>query len=158
MAEVVLGRYRPEPGTRAEDLEIPGPGLYEADFELPNWLLPDLDVERRFTFPLEGSKIEHVRTRVIGSTLTMRFRVVDEPRLTVQSPQTAGLFVALTVANVLRFVAASILGALAVKLIQAIVEGLREVRKLGETPAGIGLAALGVAGAIAIAVGTWKGG
>lgn len=148
MAEIVLGRWKPGPGVRAEELEIPGPGLYEADFGVPSWLVPDLDVIREFDFNVQGARVRHLRSTVEGETLTVRFRVEDDPQSAVAGPQTSALFLGLTAATILRAVAATILGTLAVKLIQGIVEALREVRKLGETPAGIGLGALGVAGAL----------
>lgn len=148
MAEIVLGRWKPGPGVRAEELELPGPGLYEADFAVPGWLLPDLDVQRSFEFQHAGSRIQHIRSTVEGSSLTVRFRVLEDADKATANPQTQALFLGLTVAGVLRGVAAVILGTLAVQLVQGIVEALTEVRKLGETPAGIGLGALGVAGAL----------
>ena len=150
MAEIVLGRFTPGPGQRAEDLEIPGPGLYEADFNVPDWLVPNFDNGRAFTFKHDGKRVTHVRSVVKGDKLTVRFRVAQEGPASAVMPQTEFLLVPLTIGIVLRAIAAGVFGTLVVLAINGIVQALREVRKLGETPAGIGLAALGVAGAFVL--------
>lgn len=147
--EVVIGTYRPSPGVRAEDLEIPGPGLYEADFEVPGWLLPDFSSDRRFVFRVSGSPVRHIRSRVTGNVLTTRFEVLEPA--SAGTPETQFL-VAFTFANVLRGIAVVIFGTLAAKILQGIVEALREVRRIVETPGGfgigIGLGTLAVAGGL----------
>lgn len=150
MTEIVLGRYRPSPGQRAEDLEIPGPGLYEADFSVPDWLVPDFDKSRAFSFKHDGKRITHLRSFVKGDKLTVRFKVADEGPANNVTPQTEFLLGPLTVGIVVRAIAGAVFGTLVVLAINGIVQALREVRKLGETPAGIGLAALGVAGALVL--------
>lgn len=150
MGEVVLGRYTPSPGQRAEDLEIPGPGLYEADFNVPSWLVPNFNVSRAFSFKHDGKRVTHVRSFVKDDLMTVRFKVADEGPATAVSPQTQFLVGPLTVGIVLRAIAGGVFGTLVVLALNGIVQALREVRKIGETPAGIGLAALGVAGAFLI--------
>jgi hypothetical protein len=149
MGETVIGRYHPQPGVRAEDLEIPGPGVYEADFGVPDWLVPDLDVGREFEIKRGENLITHHRSTIKGNVLTVRFSV---ERIAAPPAQTIiGLLGPLTVGIVARAVFVIVLGTLGVLIVQAIVDALREVRKIGETPAGIGLAALGVAGALVLA-------
>lgn len=147
MAEIVLGRYRPSPGTPIEQFEIPGEGLWEADFEIPGWLVPDFDTQREFQFARQGKTVTHLRTISHGDLLTIRFHV-EENAVATSSQQLAAAPV-LTVAVVARAVFGVILGALAVGIIKGIVDGLRELRKLGESKAGLGLgvgiAAAGVA-------------
>lgn len=150
MAEVVLGRYRPGPGQRAEDLQIPGPGVYEADFDVPDWLVPDFDVARAFSFKHDGKRVTHKRSFVKGSVLTVRFVVVEETAANNVTPQTEFIAGPLTVGIVLRAIAGGVMGTLVVLALNGIVQALREVRKLAETPAGVGLAALGVAGALVL--------
>jgi len=135
MAEIVVGRWRPSPGMPLESFEVPGPGLYEADFEVPDFLLPDFDVNRHLEFIRDGKKIEHIRSNVAGPVLTMRFRVSELVDASVTPPQTSAVVV-LTVAVVARAVFGVIMGALAVLVIKGIVDGLREVRRLAETPSG----------------------
>lgn len=135
MAEIVVGRWRPSPGMPLESFEVPGPGLYEADFEVPDFLLPDFDTSREFVFYRDGKKVEHLRTSVVGPLLTMRFRVSEFQDASVTPPQTAEV-VTLTVAVVARAVFGVVLGALAVLIVKGIVDGLREVRRLAETPGG----------------------
>jgi hypothetical protein len=135
MAEIVVGRFRPSPGMPLESFEIPGPGLYEADFEVPDFLLVDFESNRHLEFIRDGKLIEHLRTVVKGPLLTMRFRVTELQDASVKPPQTAEV-VTLTVAVVARAVFGVILGALAVLVVKGIVDGLREVRKLAETPGG----------------------
>lgn len=150
MAEIVVGRFRPSPGMPLEDFEVPGPGLYEADFEVPDFLLIDFESTRKLEFIRDGKQITHLRTVVKGPLLTMRFRVEELQDASVTPPQTAEV-VTLTVAVVARAIFGVILGALAVLVVRGIVDGLREVRKLAETPggslltAGAGLALAGVA-------------
>lgn len=148
MAEVVLGRYKPGPGQRAEDLEIPGPGVYEADFTVPDWLVPDFDATRAFSFKHDGKRITHIRSFIRGDLMTVRFKVADEGPTNSVMPQTQFLLGPLTVGIVIRAIAGTVFGTLVVLALNGIVQALREVRKIGETPAGIGLGALGVAGAI----------
>lgn len=156
MGEVVLGRYRPGPGQRAEDLEIPGPGVYEADFTVPDWLVPDFDVARAFSFKHDGKRVTHKRSFVNGDKLTVRFVVEDVGPANNVTPQTEFILGPLTVGIVVRAIGGAVFGTLVVLALNGIVQALREVRKLGETPAGVGLAALGIAGAFALVM-VYKG-
>lgn len=158
MPDVVLARFKPQPGQRADELEIPGPGLYEADFKVPDWLVPDLKVTRSFTFKVQEHTIEHISTGEAGGVLTVRFRVISNGDVTSSSPQTEALFLGLTLGVIARGVFAVVLGALAAYLVSAIVDGIREVRKIAETPAGIGLAVLGIGAGVALLVGSLRGG
>lgn len=148
MSEVVIGRFRPSGALKPEDLEIPGPGLYEADFNVPGWALPDYDAERSFSVPIQGRRVEHIWSRIDGNLLTIRFRVTETEE-SYQGPHLAFLG-PLTIGLVVRAFGVLLFGALAVALVKAVVDALREIRKLGETPAGLGLAALGLAGGYAI--------
>lgn len=150
MADIVLGRWKPEPGQAPEEVEIPGPGLYEADFAVPDWLVPNLDIGREAKFTHNGKTVTHIRSRVAGPILTVRFRVEETIDPTNYSPTTASLIPALTVGVVLRWFGVSILGLISVAVIKGVVDALREVRLLGEATGGLGLTALAVAGAFAI--------
>lgn len=150
MAEIVVGRFRPTPGTKAEDLELPGPGKYEADFKVPGWLMPDFTSNREFDFTVADRKVQHLGTTVRGDLLTVRFRVED----TAPTGATiAFVLPVLTIGLVVRAVFGVIAGALVVKMLQGIVDALVEVRKLAQTPGAlpltIGLGALALAGAAA---------
>lgn len=144
MAEIVLGRFRPAPGTPIESFEIPGAGLYEADFEVPGWLVPDFDTDREFEFFRDGKTVRHLRTAVHGNILTVRFTVTDNE--TGITGSTVAAAPVLTIAVVARAIFGVVLGSLAVLVIKGIVDGLREIRKLGESKAGVGLG-IGVAAA-----------
>lgn len=156
MAEIVLERYRPQPGMPIETFEIPGPGLYEADFSVPGWLVPDFDTRRSFHFDRDGKRVEHLRTKSEGDLVTVRFAVTEIAGLGVTSPQTAEV-VTLTVAVVARAVFGVVLGALAVAIVSGIVSGLREMRKLGESKAGVGLGIGAAAAGIGLLILARKG-
>lgn len=145
MVEVVLGTYRPAPGTRPEDLQIPGAGIYEADFNVPDWLIPDFSAERKFDVQRGGLRYTHERTTVKGTVLTIRFSVErtappPPPDFPVDE---AGL------GPVVKVILGAVLSVVATYFVQAIVDALREVRKLGETTAG----KIGIVGAGALALG-----
>lgn len=148
----IVERFHPTPGVPASEFEIPGPGLYEADFGVPGWLFPDFLNTHEFHFRVAGRRVTHYTTRVVGATLTTRFRIENDAGTAPQSPETEWVVGALTVGAVLRVVAGTIFGALAASILNSLVEALRELRKIGESApaAGLGLGALAVAGAYLI--------
>jgi len=157
MAEIVIGRWKPPAGSDPKEWEVPGPGLYEADFDIPGWAFPDLDIEKEKTFRYNGVDITHIRSVISGNRYTLKFRITEVAAIPAATPQTEALFVGLTIAAVLRYLAVIGLGAIAGYVVSQVAESLREVRKLAETPAGIGLAALGVGAGVLILVGALKG-
>lgn len=137
--EVTGGTFRPNPGERAEDYQLPGPGSYEADFSVPDWLLPDWSAERQFSFSKDGHKITHLWSRVRGDVLTVRFDV--EPMMGAVMPAEIET-VPLLLGGIMAVVGAGILGYLGTVAFKA----LREVRLIVKTPivaGGFGVLLLG---------------
>lgn len=155
MPQVVLWRKKPAPGTRADDLHIPDPGLYEVDLAVPDWMAwGDFALENQFDFDVPGYVVHHFFTRhdEQRSLLTIRFRVDENPATRDDRAIAETEFIqALTIGVVLRGVAVVVGSWLAVKLLQVVVEFVREIRKLVEvsTPAvavGLGILAISLWG------------
>ncbi len=139
---IVIGRFRPEQGTEPGEMKIPGPGTYEADFHVPDWLVPDLDTSRKFDVNVRGNKITHLATSIRGTSLSVRFKVTEIPEPTTQSPETEAVIIGLTLAVAIKALLGVTFGTLAALIIKGIVDSVREVRKLVELPAG-GVLAVG---------------
>jgi len=156
-----VARIRPKPGVDPEDVELPGAGLYEADYSVPGWVAQilnglgadELDFDQDFTVPFaNGMDLEHLRTQWRGTKITIRARLVEKERRpagpTVQTGLvSAGQFVR-TVFRHPRFALVVEFG-----IVAAVVKGLIEVRKFAELSGGtvlvvgggLALAGLGVA-------------
>lgn len=144
MATIVVGTWRPKPGESTEDFEIPGPGLYEADFAVPSWILPEYKSAKVFTVNVGEYRVTHEGSQGAGGKLTVRVRI-ERDAARKMTPEVEMLPALLTVGRVFAALAAGTVGSV---LMVQLVKMLTEVRKLAETPAGIGLAALGVVGAV----------
>ena len=148
MAEVVLGRWHPTPGQSLETFEVPGPGIYEADFRIPDWLFPDFTNRRRITQKVGEHVITHVSSAAHGDVLTVRFIVEKAEGTAGSAPYISSGPVLFLWAVVGVF--AAIVGTLVLKTVI-------ELRKIAQTPAGLGLAALGIGAGALLLVTAWKG-
>jgi len=145
VAEVVIGRWHPTPGQKLDTFEVPGPGLYEADFFVPDWLVPDFQSARQVQRKIGEHRVSILGVRSEGNTATLRFRI-ERIEDTTNAPDIAsGPVIAL--AAVVGLLGGLIFGWLA----------LKELRRIAETPAGIGLAALGLGAGALLLVGALKG-
>src|SRR5512145_1065244 len=147
MAEIVVGRWRPTPGQDTANFEIPGPGLYEADFSVPGWLIPDFVSARTLRVPLGEMVITHLRSSESGGVLTVRFRVERDP-VRKQNPSVE--FSPLVVGVIISAIAGAIGGSF---ITGQLAKFLTELRRIAETPLGVGLGALALVGAGILAYG-----
>lgn len=152
MAELVIGKWNPKPGENPEQFELPGPGLYEVDFRVPGYLVPDFVSNKVLTVPLGAYRVTHIRSFELDGKLTVRLKIEDNPEQ-ASKPQVEFLG-PLSVVQVLMVLAGATIGTF---LMAQAVKFVTEIRKLAQTPAGIGLAALGIAGAALIVAGIFKG-
>lgn len=126
---VVIGRYHPDPGTRSEDFQLPGPGRYEADFSVPDWLVPSFLTQKEFSFSYDGHRVTHHWTREDKGILTVRFDVEAMPGASAQ-PEVEG--VPLLLGGIMAVIGTGVLawiGTIAFK-------SLKEVRLLSTSTAG----------------------
>lgn len=142
MAEVVIGRWTPTPGQSLETFEVPGPGIYEADFDVPGWLFPDFESHLHVQRKIGESKVTHLVSRVHGDVLTIRFQVEELPAGSGAPHIASGPLILWAIVGTLFGAVLGYLGTIAL-------QSLRELRRIAQTPAGLGLAALGIgAGAL----------
>lgn len=140
------------PGYRSEDVEFPGPGLYEAVFDAPSWLVVDFNETHHFTFTVAGHKIEPLWTRFdhVSKTLVFRLRIHSNPETfqpdTLKNPGAGRL----TLGNVIRGYGDHLSTWILQNFIQVVMDHLREIRKILEVPTAAVYAAAGllVVGAI----------
>lgn len=145
--EVVEGTWRPTSGQRPADLVIPGPGLYEADFTIPSWMVPDGVFDRHLTFKVGGHQITHLSSTVKEDVLTVRFRsdrISDPVSPYGDTPQEANM------GAIMQPILVVVVGALAAVILNSVVQALRELRKIGDgkSPLSIGLAVLALGGGV----------
>lgn len=150
---IVLHRWRPTPGERTEDFELPGPGTYEIDFGVPDFVIPDFTSQRVATFPVGDYKVTHLRTKSVGNTLTIRLKIEHDAEKP-QGPTTEWVGVALSLGRVLIAIAGASVGVWAMNLILKVVREVRLIVTAVPKPA---LGALAIAGAAFVLVGLWKG-
>lgn len=139
-----VARVRPQPGIEPKDVELPGPGLYEADFRIPEWVAAALqglgaeafDYDKNFTVPFaNGMDLEHLHTAWRGTLITLRVRLIEKelrpsgPEIQSQVANVGKLVV--TVFRSPQFKLVVSLG-----IVSAVVKGLVEVRKLADITAG----------------------
>jgi len=133
-----IGSIRPKPGAEPGSIELPGPGLYEADFRVPGWLASvletfgadELDINREFTAPFaNGLNLEHIKTEWRGESLTIRARLVDAPQGRSNKPsiQSAG-----TVKTLVLAIAKHWKITIGAAIIAGIASAIREVRLFAE--------------------------
>jgi hypothetical protein len=131
--EIVVGRTRPSPGMRPEDVMLPGPGLYEVEFGVPTWL-PDFDNKSAHSFDVGRYHLQHVRSRKQAGTLVIRLRATRNP--TAPTTRTAGVEIAilddLTVLGVLQGLSFLFGAVLVGWILSSLVQAMREARKILE--------------------------
>lgn len=150
---IVLHRWRPTPGERPEDFELPGPGTYEIDMGVPGFVVPDFSSQRVATVSVGDYKVTHLRTFSAGNTLTVRLKIEHDDQKP-QGPTTEWVGVALSIGRVLPAIAQWSVGAFLVTVAMKIVREVRLIVTAIPRPA---LGALAIAGAAFVLVGLWKG-
>jgi hypothetical protein len=137
--QIVVATVRPDPNAvlRGEDLELPGAGLYEFDFDVPGWMLPDFDNERQFSVDWMGRKVTHHASSLSGNKLSVRASISDQDDAPAPEIKEAGAVSVRAIVGLLGVVAGGFIAT-------QIANSIREVRKIVEVPAG-GVLAVGAA-------------
>ncbi len=137
------------PGYRAQDVEFPGPGLYEAVFDVPQWMMgPDFHVVHDRTFTVAGHRIQPIWTVYDSKTRALVFRLRIHDDIDTHTPDTlknpAGA--TLTIGNVIRGYGDILTTWVMQNFLSHVMDSLREIRKIVELP----VAALVAAGAVVV--------
>lgn len=129
-----IGRLRPGDAP-ASEFKLPGPGLYELDFKVPTWALPDFDNDRSVTLRAGRHVVQHLRTRYSNATgtLTMLVRVNYAGDAASQTPEIDAFGIDdLAIATIVRGLAVILGTWVAAQLIDALANAIREVRRVVE--------------------------
>ena len=145
-SEVVLYRVKPSPGMRAQDVEFPGPGTFEAVFDLPAWIPggPGLDIDRSFEFTVSAYRVRHIRSRFDFAEGAYLVKVHIERDNRKHDPEQDAVGSGLTLGGVMRGLREYGQTWGLENLLQVLIDNVREIRVLLDVrPQVLGLVVVG---------------